>query len=122
MTSQVNSGVDLSIRQFREAWRLMCGGCPGRSVASGNGIEYIFSGLPIGFFNVAILTRQSISGDALESYGHEAVRGPPAKSTLVVRLTHEELEAGVDAGSILDGCGLSSVMPLTGMLAQQVPS
>jgi hypothetical protein len=62
MTSQVKSGVDLGIRQFREAWRLICRGCPGRSLASGNGIEYIFSGLPIGFFNVAILTGQSISG------------------------------------------------------------
>ena len=123
MTSQVKSGVDLSIRQFREAWRLMCRGCPGRSLASGNGIEYIFSGLPIGFFNVAILTGQSISGDALKSYGHEACAWAAGKEVpWLFVLTHEELATGVDAGSILDGCGLSSVMPLTGMLAQQVPS
>ena len=121
MTSHVNSGVELSIRQFREAWRLICAGCPGRSLASANGIEYIFSGLPIGFFNVAILTGQSVSGDALKSCGHEACAWAAGKEVpWLFVLTNEELEAGVDAGSILDGCGLSSIMPLTGMLAQQV--
>ena len=85
MTSQVKSGVDLSIRQFREAWRLMCRGCPGRSLASTNGIEDIFSGLPIGFFNMAILSRQSISGDALKSYGDEACVGRRQGGALVVR-------------------------------------
>jgi GNAT superfamily N-acetyltransferase len=117
----VNNAVDLSIRQFCEAWRLMCRGYPGQHMAAGAGIEYIFSGLPIGFFNAAILTAQSISGEALRAYGHEARAwaGGKAVPWLFV-ITHEELEAGVDASSILDGCGLAPVMPLTGMFAQQV--
>jgi GNAT superfamily N-acetyltransferase len=59
----------------------------------------------------------------LKSCGHEACAWAAGKEVpWLFVLTHEELETGVDAGSILDGCGLSSVMPLTGMLAQQVTS
>jgi hypothetical protein len=55
----MNTNVQLSIRQFVGAWQLMCGASPGFRSARGDGIEYAFSGLSIGFFNAAILTRTS---------------------------------------------------------------
>ena len=115
------SDVDLSIRQFREAWRLMCGGSPDRSLAVEEGVEYIFSGIPISFFNVAILTGRGLSSDTLKSHGDHACAWAADKNVpWLFVVTHEALAAGIDAGSVLDGCGLAPMMPLTGMLAQQV--
>ena len=51
----MNDDVTLSIRQMDGAWRLMCGGAPKSVVADTEGIHCIFSGLPISFFNVALL-------------------------------------------------------------------
>ena len=53
--------VDLSVRQFREAWRLMCAGSVGFTLDEGGGVDYVFSGIPISFFNVAVLTRGQVS-------------------------------------------------------------
>lgn len=123
MTRTVNNGVDLSLRLFSEAWRVMCRGCPRQRLETGDGIEYIFSGLPIGFFNVAILTGQSISADALKARADEACAWAAAEQVpWLFVLTHEELSPAVDASSVLDSCGLAPVMPLTGMFAQQVPA
>jgi hypothetical protein len=36
-------------------------------------------------------------------------------------VTHEALEPGVDAAATLDACGLMPLLPLTGMLASQIP-
>lgn len=117
----MNDGVDLSIRQFRKAWRLMCAGSPGHSLAAEEGIEYIFSGVPIGFFNVALLTERDVSSDRLKSHGHSACAWAAEKNVpWLFVVTHEALHAGIDAASVLDGCGLAPMMPLTGMLAQQI--
>ncbi len=117
----MNDGVDLSIRQFRDAWRLMCTGGTGHSLAAGEGIEYIFSGLPISFFNVALLTGRDITSDSLRAYGHDACGWASDKTVpWLFIVTHEALDAGIDAVAVLDGCGLAPVMPLTGMFAQQV--
>ena len=113
--------VDLSIRQFRDAWQLMCAGGPGRSFAAGDGIEYIFSGLPIGFFNVALLTGEDISADRLEALGRAACDWAADKNLpWLFVVTHETLQPGVDATAVLDHCELAPMMPLTGMLAQKV--
>ena len=45
-------GLDLSLRQFSAAWRVMCNPAPGRIIEVDDGIEYVFSGIPIPFFNV----------------------------------------------------------------------
>jgi ribosomal protein S18 acetylase RimI-like enzyme len=112
--------VDLSLRQMRAAWQLMCGG-PGLTLAAGNGIEYIFSGLPIGFFNVAVLTGQSLSAAALKSSGHEACEWVADNSVpWLFIVTHDELADGVDAATTLDDCGLVPVMSLTAMQAQHL--
>ena len=117
----MNDGVHLSIRQFSDAWRLMCTSGPGHSLVVGDGIEYIFSGLPIGFFNVALLTGRGVSSGALKSHGHDACAWSSAKNVpWLFVVTQEALETGVDAASVLDGCGLAPMMPLTGMLAQQI--
>ena len=121
MASAKRDAVDLSIRQFRDAWRVMCAGNPSRSAAIDNGIEYIFSGLPISFFNVALLTGRAVSGDELTSHGDQACAWASDKSVpWLFVVTHEALRDGVDATSALDGCGLTPMMLLTGMVAQQV--
>ena len=120
MTSQVKSGVDLGIRQFREAGGSYAAAVRGGAWPPATAPRHLQRPSDR-IFQRGDLTGQSISGDALKSCGHEAWAAGKEVPWLFV-LTHEELETGVDAGSILDGCGLSSVMPLTGMLAQQVPS
>ena len=121
MANARRDAVDLSIRQFRHAWRVMCAGGPAHSAAIDNGIEYIFSGLPIGFFNVALLTGRGVSGDGLQVHADNACAWAADKSVpWLFVVTHEALADGVDASSILDGCGLSPMMPLTGMRAHQV--
>ena len=126
----MNGRVDLSIRQFTEAWRIMCtGGAAqsrrgvegGHTVTAADGIQYIFSGLPIPFFNVALSSERAISSDRLKFHAEHACAW--ASSTGVPWLfivTHETLKPGTDATAILDGCGLAPLMPLTGMLAEQV--
>ncbi len=113
--------VALSIRQFTEAWRIMCGADSGCVMASERGIEYIFSGLPIPFFNVAVLTRQGISGGALQADAQNACAwAAPRDVPWMLVVTHDALEAGADAVELLDGCGLAPAMPMTGMLTTHV--
>lgn len=113
--------VDLSLRQFTEAWRLMSADAPDAVGASGNGIEYVFSGLPIAFFNIAIVTGKDLSAEALSGSGQDAcafASGRDVPWMLIV--THEGLAPGVDAATALGACDLVPIMPLTGMLADVV--
>jgi GNAT superfamily N-acetyltransferase len=113
--------VDLSIGQFRDAWRLFCAGSPNQSLATEEGTEYIFSGVPIGFFNVALLTGRRVAGDELQARGRRACEWAADKNVpWLFVMTHEALEPGVDPGSVLDGCDLAPMMALTGMLAPQI--
>jgi hypothetical protein len=115
----MNDDVTLSIRQIDGAWRLMCAGAPDPVVKASEGIQYIFSGLPVGFFNLALLTGSGLSAETLSARGREAcawAAAQPVPWMLVV--THERLEPGVDAAATLDACGLTAVMPMTGMMAQ----
>ena len=103
------------------AWRLMCADGPKPVVAATEGVEYIFSGVPISFFNLAMLTGSGLSGEALRAHGREACVWAAAQSVpWLLMVTHERLEAGVDAVAALDACGLAVVMPMTGMLAGTV--
>jgi GNAT superfamily N-acetyltransferase len=117
----MNSDVAFSIFQFRDAWRLLCGACPGY-LAEGNGdVEYIFSGVPIPFFNVAVLTAGNISHDALQGHGRRASAWAADKAVpWMFLVTHEALSPGVDATSALDACGLVPMLPMTGMRTQRV--
>jgi GNAT superfamily N-acetyltransferase len=113
--------VELSIRQFSQAWQLMTAGSRGYTREARQGIEYIFSGLPIGFFNAALLTGRGVSNDALTSYGAAACAWASGRAVpWLFVVTHQALAAGVDAPAALDGCGLAPMMPLTGMLARRI--
>jgi ribosomal protein S18 acetylase RimI-like enzyme len=117
----MSDDVDLSVRQFTEAWRLMCTGGPGHTVAAADGIQYIFSGRPIPFFNVAVPIGRGISSDALKSQAQRACTWASTKGVpWLFIVTHDALVPGTDATAVLDGCGLGPLMPMTGMIAQQV--
>jgi GNAT superfamily N-acetyltransferase len=113
--------VTLSIRQMDGAWRLMCAGSPGFVAEAGNGLQYIFSGVPVSFFNLGLLTGSGISADALRANGKEACAWASVQSVpWLFVVTHERLAPGVDAVAALDSCGLAPVMPMTAMVAQSV--
>lgn len=121
LTKSREIDVDLSIRQICEAWRLMCGDAPGRRFSGTPGVDYIFSGLPVAHFNLAVLTQPSISAAALRSFTEEArawALDMAAPWFFVV--TNETIEPGVDAAAILGECGLAPALPLTGMVATEV--
>jgi len=113
--------VEVSVRQFSEAWRLMCTGVAGHTAAVAGGVEYIFSGCPIAFFNVAILTGRTVSADALKAAADGAHAWTSNKGVpWLFVVTNEALASGTDAAAILDGCGYAPAMTLTGMIAQHV--
>jgi GNAT superfamily N-acetyltransferase len=125
MTQHTNlsttDGVDLSLRQMLGAWRIMCSSSPGMTAASEGGVDFVFSGIPIPFFNVALATEPRLSTGALASSARRACAWAADKQVpWFFLVTQETLEADVDAAATLDGCGLAPVMPLTGMLAPQV--
>ena len=115
--------VDLSIRQFAGAWRVLCSAAPEYAAESAPGAEYVFSGAPIPFFNAAILTGRNLSAQALEADGRAACawaaeRGVP----WLLVATEEALEPGTDADRVMDACGCARLMSLTGMIADDVPA
>lgn len=117
----MKNGVDLSIRQFVQTWRLFTAGSPSRALAESDGVEYVFSGVPVAFFNIAIVTRGGVSENVLRSQGDQACAWAAGRHVpWLFIVTHEMLEPGVDAVAVLDGCGLAPMMPMTGMHAEQV--
>jgi GNAT superfamily N-acetyltransferase len=117
----MTDGVALSISQFLDAWRLFGHACPGSRIESGDGLEYVFTGLPIPFFNVAMLTGRSLSAAALDTCARTAMTWASDKGApWLFVVTNERLEPGVDAPAVLDGCGLMPLIPLTGMVTVDV--
>jgi GNAT superfamily N-acetyltransferase len=121
MSPIVRDDVDLSIQQFSQAWRLMCAGARGNSLASGDGVEYVFSGCPIPFFNIALLTARGISPDDLKSRAREASAWASDKEVpWLFLVTHEALGGDLDVAALLDDCDMSPQVPLTGMQTEGV--
>jgi hypothetical protein len=117
----VSDQVDLSISQFVNAWRLMCRDATAYEEHEEDGLLLIFTGLPVPFFNVGLLTARGISADRLRSLGNRACAWAserPVPWLFVV--THDALDADVDPAAVLGSCGLASLMPLTGMRAEHV--
>ena len=114
----MTDSVQLSIEQFTSAWRLMCGASPQYASSSADDLALVFSGLPVGFFNVGVVTGRGVTVDRLATAARRACAwaGTQAVPWLLVT-THEALDAGVDASSTLDALGLAPIMPLTGMRA-----
>ena len=120
MTTAVNS-VELSIRHFIDAWRLMCAGAPRYAEEVAHGVHYVFSGLPIPFFNVALVTDSSVSAETLSAAGQRACDWASTRAApWLLVVTHETLVAGTDAVAALESCGMVPLMPLTGMIAPHV--
>ena len=113
--------LNLSIRQISAAWRVMCDAAPGRIIEVHDGIEYVFSGLPIPFFNIALLTGGGISRPQLEARAREACvfAGKMTVPWLFI-VTQEAIEDEGETDGLLHACGLDPVMPLTGMVAEHV--
>lgn len=117
----MNDEVTLSIRQMDGAWRLMCAGGPQFVTQPSDGIQYIFSGVPVSFFNLGMLTGSAVSVDTLGTLGSEACAWAARQAVpWLFVVTHERLAPGVEAVAILDRCGLAPVMPMTAMLARTV--
>jgi GNAT superfamily N-acetyltransferase len=124
----MTEAVALSISQFIDAWRIFGRACPGSRVESAAGVDYMFTGLPIAFFNVAVPTGGPLSAAMLDTAARGAMQwtagGPgssdPGGPPWLFIVTHEALEAGVDAAAVLDGCGLVPLLPLTGMAARRI--
>ena len=117
----MSEGVELAIDQFREAWRLWSAASPHQPRVNEDGIEFIFSGVPISFFNVAILTGQNVSREGLKALGKRACESAAEQGVpWLFVVTHERLQPGVDAVAGLDECGLAPMMPMTGMVATRI--
>jgi GNAT superfamily N-acetyltransferase len=115
--------VGLSIRQFIDAWRVLCSASPSHSSHTADGVACEFSGVPIGFFNAAVLTGRAISTGELAAHAETArawASGRAVPWLLVV--TIESLQPATDYSAALDACGFAPLMPLTGMLARDVAS
>lgn len=113
--------VALSLRQFAEAWRMMSAGARDAVATSRDGVEYVFSGLPIAFLNVALVTGKDLSADALSAVGQDACAFASGRDVpWMFVITHEGLAPDVDAATVLEACDLVPLMPLTGMLARDV--
>ena len=69
--------------------------------------------------NLALLTGSGLSADALSARGREPCAWAAAQSVPWLLITHER-QSGVDAAAALDACGLTVMMPMTGMLARTV--
>src|SRR5262245_49219016 len=108
--------VDFSISQFSGAWRVMCSSSPDFVTDRNRDVEYIFSDVPVPFFNMALVTARGISQRTLETLARDATKwaaGRPVPWMLLV--THDALAPGVDASSVLDACGFTPLLPMTGM-------
>ena len=113
--------VDFSISQFGDAWRLMCGAHPGHVIEGNQDIDYVFSGLPIPFFNVAVVTARRVSGDALNTLARGAVKWSAGRAVpWMFLVTHDALVPGVDAAPLLESAGMVPLLPMTGMRAERI--
>ena len=117
----MTDAVRLSISQFLDAWRFFGQGHSGSMMHNAAGVSYIFTGLPIPFFNIAVPTLGPLPAAALEASARAAMQFASDKGApWLFVVTNEALAPGVDAAAVLAGCGLVALLPLTGMLARSI--
>ena len=113
--------VDLSIQQFVNAWRVMCQGAAAYEEEQLEGLTLVFTGLPVPFFNVGLLTGRGLSTGQLRSLADRACAWASTRPVpWLFVVTHDAIDAGIDPSAVLDSCGLAPLMPLTGMRAEHV--
>ena len=106
MTIAVTDPVDLSISHFIAAWRTLCEGAPRYAEEDVDGVHYVFSGIPIAFFNVAVVTGRNVSATALSASGRQACEWASKHGVpWLFVITNESLVAGTDAGVALEASG-----------------
>ena len=99
----------------------MCAGAPGYVREASDGLECIFAGIPVAFFNVGLVTGRQVSAAALEDAATRACAFAADKGVpWLFVTTNEAIDPGTDAAAVLDACGLAPIMALTGMVADQV--
>lgn len=112
----------LSIRQFVEAWKLLTAGVPTYASAGLPGVDLVFSGLPVPFFNVGLTTGEINDSAELDSLARTALEwAAPRGAPWLFVTTTETISPDVPAAAILEAHGLVPIMNLTGMLAADVP-
>jgi GNAT superfamily N-acetyltransferase len=113
--------VELSIRQFVSAWRLMCEGAPASEVSDDDELALIFAGIPVPFFNVAIPTGTEITAGRLRALAERACTWASSRRVpWLFVVTHDAIDSSVDVAGVAGECGLVPLMPLTGMRADRV--
>lgn len=99
----------------------MCADAPAYARQEGDGLDCIFSGVAVAFFNVGLVTQHQVSADALRALGERACTFAAGKGVpWLFVTTNETLAPGVDAAATLDAVGLTPIMALTGMVADRV--
>lgn len=117
----MSDSANLSVRQFTEAWKLLCARFPGHARHEEDGVACVFSGSPIAFFNVAFVLGRGVTAEALADRARRATAWANERAVpWMLVVTQEALAPAVDAAASLDGVGLAPVMTLTGMLADEV--
>lgn len=117
----MNSPLDLSLTQLVGAWEHLVDSCPSSARASRPGLEFVFCGLPVPFFNIAVATGAGLSSAALDELGRAASAwADPRRVPWFFVVTNEGLAPGVDAARALADTGLVPLLSLTGMLAEHV--
>src|SRR5690242_15664854 len=91
---------------FRDAWRTLCAPVADTRDQTVGELDFIFSGIPIAFFNVAIVNGDAVTHEQLDACGREALSWAASQAVpWLFIVTHEALAPGVDATSALDACG-----------------
>lgn len=117
----MTDGVELSIRQFVSAWRLMCERAPAYEQAHDEGLALIFARIPVPFFNVAIPTDSGITTGRLRALAERACTWAASRQVpWLFVVTHDAVDSNVDVAAVVGESGLVPLLPMTGMRAETV--
>lgn len=113
--------VELSIRQFVAAWRLMSERAPAFEQAEDDGLALIFAKIPVPFFNVGIPTGRGMTAGRLRALTERACTWAASRRVpWLFVVTHDAVDSNVDVTSVVGETGLVPLLPLTGMRAETV--
>jgi hypothetical protein len=119
----MTEGVALSVSQFLDAWGPLRPRLPGIArVETAAGVKYIFTGLPIPFFNVAVPTLGPLSATRRSKRPRAApCSGPPTRTHRGCSSSRTTISSPAwTASPYSNPCGLMGLLPLTGMVAKTI--
>jgi GNAT superfamily N-acetyltransferase len=113
--------VELSIRQFVSAWRLMCERAPAYEQGEDDELALVFANVPVPFFNVAIPTGTGMTAGRLRALTERACTWAMSRRVpWLFVVTHDAVDGNVDVTAVVGESGLVPLLPLTGMQAATV--